>query len=367
MTSTTTITKIKLSKQMKKLVAQLKGNTTEFVKRGYSLQQTILKISKQGEKDGLNKSEIREIINNTIGDVVSSRHLRRLLPLELKFEEFANTSTSTGGHLSAYASAPYEYTKEDLQKFEEFDENKIEHNCSDCGKTIKLKMLELYRQYDEHDKYIGNLYLCPECYTIREKQDWEIERVKGRKKAEVTNPLIGYSYKIKGEKPDYEKSYEEKEDERKEVDKLMKEYEKKTISDPIDDELELKSLTTVRGREMDYRKTRNMLQNISGNKQINKAWKEMGISKTQYIKELRRKMKLHKEENKQREIDSNLEMHGNPLRQLENMLDDIHIQCECEAKQIRQGIYCDICRSIIIPTIDFMFKTAKEAAERRRT
>jgi hypothetical protein len=360
------MTTIKLSKEMKKLVIELKGTTTEFVKRGYSLQQTILKISKQGEKDGLDKIEIREIITEAVGNVVSSRHLRRLLPLELKFDQFANKSNETGGQMSAYVTAPYQYTKEELEMVD-IDEDKIERNCSDCGKTIKLKMLEQYRQYDEHDKYIGNLYLCPDCYKIRDKKDWEYTRIKERKEAEVIHPLIGYSYKIKGEKPDYEKSYEEKEEERKECDKLMKEYQNKTVSNPIDNELELKSLTE-RGREMDYRKTRNMLRNITGSQKqiVDEPWKEMGISKTQYIKELRRKMKLHDEESKQRQVDWDLEHHASPIHLFIKELDKLHYECDCDAVKMRQGIYCDICR-LIKPIYDMTLKTFKEAAELRKT
>jgi hypothetical protein len=254
---------------------------------------------------------------------------------------------------------PPEYTQED---FEEVDEDKIERSCFDCGKKMKLKILE---QYIKHD--LGTILLCPDCYPIRDKQEWEKQCAEERKEAEVIHPLIGYSYKIKGEKPDYEKSYEEHKQEQEERDKLWREYQKKTITDEFDTETELKSLTKP-GKEIEYIESRKALQEITGskNKIVNEPWKEMGISKTQYIKELRRKMKLHKEENKQSQADWNLKYYGSPIHLFKEELDMLHSECDCEGSKIRQGIYCDICR-LIKPIYDITLKTFKEAAERRKT
>jgi hypothetical protein len=86
--SSTTVLQPRISSQMKKLLKQFKDHV-------HSAAEIIIKIYNQGKRDKLSKDEIRALINSAVGEVMSSRTIRRKLPLELKYVEKIRIGTES--------------------------------------------------------------------------------------------------------------------------------------------------------------------------------------------------------------------------------------------------------------------------------
>jgi hypothetical protein len=179
-------------------------------------------------------------------------------------------------------------------------------NCKGCNKEFIVD-----KRYDP---------LCPTCNDKKERQEWK-EWQKQVKQEE--DPIEGYCNTIRGITPDYEISYE---------DKKQREEE-----------------------NWNYRKEMFEKEKESWNKSMEEMTKAEQ-------KEEKRKRRLAREERKQLESDRNLKYHGTPSRLLSERIDKVG--CECEAEQMRHGIFCDTCK-LLVKVNDYILDLFKRESEGR--
>lgn len=170
----------------------------------------------------------------------------------------------------------------------------------------------------------------PEEQQFDYKQSQEEERKKHQ-----LNLLLHYSAKIHGVVPEYEKSYEEQQEER-------------------GDNLE------TREELFHEESAENMILDSTPKK-------PEGITKTQWLKEVRQKRKKIKEKRKQRRLDEKYEFLNSPQERYIEMLEGFRwggSACECEAEKMRAGICCKTCK-LFIPLREYTIQLFKDAAEGR--
>ena len=163
--------------------------------------------------------------------------------------------------------------------------------------------------------------MCPKCDDKKKSQEWK----ESQEQAKQEDPIERYCNTIRGITPDYEISYEES--------------------------------VKMQEENWNYREKNLEKERESWNKPID------GMAKTEKEQE-RRKRRLVREERKQLESDRNLEYHGTPSRLLSKRVDKIG--CECEAEQMRQGIFCDTCK-LLVKVNDYILDLFKRESEGRGT
>jgi hypothetical protein len=157
------------------------------------------------------------------------------------------------------------------------------------------------------------------------RQEWQ-EYCNRKMKEE--DPIERYCYQIRGETPDYEMSFEQ--------------------SEKLDQE-------SMHARQETLKQERYMQQE-------RRLTKPEGITKTKWIKDQRKKGRLHKEEQKQRKADRRLEWYGRPVNLFSDRI--AKIGCECEAEQMRRGVFCDTCK-LIVKVNEYMLELFKRTAQGR--
>jgi hypothetical protein len=149
-----------ISRPMHELLEEFKNEVIRFNKASAEISA---EINEQGKRDHLNKEHIRGLIKFVIGDALSERQIRRLLPEELKYAEklrdqshrkllILNESESAD-ILTANQEEikPEDYNIDDLWKYpaelkdqiikDEFDENKRYYKASTRIQTFVAAIL----------------------------------------------------------------------------------------------------------------------------------------------------------------------------------------------------------------------------------
>jgi hypothetical protein len=89
-----------ISQNMRDLLDDLKNQVNLAISYTEKSSELLIKIYNQGKEDNLSKDVIRGLVVSTLKTVkgLKDRQIRNLLPLELKYSEFANV----GGNITAY-------------------------------------------------------------------------------------------------------------------------------------------------------------------------------------------------------------------------------------------------------------------------
>lgn len=121
-----------LSKEMTALLEEF-STCFQWDKAGKLLQ----KINERGKKDGLSKEQIRGLIFSYFKGELGDRHLRRLLPLELKYTEFANKKKNPASEADIMSAS---YERADMRTIPDKPEVKIneDHHIT-SGATTEVQ------------------------------------------------------------------------------------------------------------------------------------------------------------------------------------------------------------------------------------
>ena len=167
------------------------------------------------------------------------------------------------------------------------------------------------------------------------KKEWE-EWCEERRNKDT--PMQRYCRLIRGIRADFELTFEEHEKVCEEGDKIR---------------------TEMRNEEIQRRRTRNAQEDIiKGRKDIPE-----GMTKTAWLKQMRRQRREEKEELKQQQADWEFSLRRSPLRLLEKELDGI--SCKCEGELMRRGEFCETCK-LIVMVHKYMLGLFKDVAEENK-
>lgn len=187
----------------------------------------------------------------------------------------------------------------------------IRTNCNECNHEITIDR--------RHER------LCPTCNEVKEKVKWKEWQDKAKR---AEDPIRRYGNFILGIVPDYEISYEEN-----------KEMEKES-----------------------WKKRREILDKEFDEKSKLHWPKPEGMTKTQRLKEKRRKRRLAIEERKEREHNDKLWFESRPQWLIQKRIDKI--PCACTAEEIRAGRFCKTCK-LLVRVNEYMQDLFKNASEGR--
>ncbi len=217
-------------------------------------------------------------------------------------------------------------------RFVDYKLNEITTNCKECNQQITI------HRKDEQ--------FCPSCLEKKQKQEWLEECEEERRKED---PIKRYCHKIRGTIPYYERPFIFEPNSPPE--ELYEDKFKRIMSGDTKDGRE-----EAMREEWTRRKERNSYNDIKN--------KPEGMTKTEWIKEGRRKRQLQKEEGKQDQLDEKFKYKNSPISMFEDMIDKI--SCECKGEELRQGTICKTCK-LVTKLHQYTLDLFKDAAEGRST
>jgi hypothetical protein len=205
-----------------------------------------------------------------------------------------------------------------------FIKNKVEEykeNCMDCNQQITI-----YKSLTHPNKEA----LCSICQDKEDRQDFKERQDKARNKK--ISPIEHYCNVIRNITPNYELTYEEY----KELGNKSEEYRNKL-------------------RDEDIKRNKILHDKIP---------KPEGINKTKWERQQRRIRRMVREEIRQEEKDSELELHSTPSYLFSKVIDEIG--CECKGEEIRAGNYCNTCK-LLVRVNEYLHHLFKAASQGRST
>jgi hypothetical protein len=228
----------------------------------------------------------------------------------------------------------HHYIREILDKH-----HAVQMPCYDC----KQKQVDVVLQCNEPKpgdrEIIYEPPICSECKEKREHNEW-IERNGRLRIKESKNPIISYCYKIRNEIPETEETWQQYKEDEAAAKENVGLYAQR-ITDLIENPRE--------NPEVIFKRTGK--------------YPDGSKNKTQWLKHLKNHRQLEKQRRQEAQADWKLRMNA-PIHLLEKTIREI--RCRCEPEDMRQGVFCDTCRLLVL-VHKYMMNLFKEAAESKRS